>query len=263
MGGVPSGRRLSGSVAVGVVSALLSVTSLVVVGDARLTASAADTLASARLALVEVVEAIVPPFTLTGPSTEATEPVVSEVAEVAEVALFTVSAEGFHVASGTSTAGEGREVTFTVEVEPAAGADLLDVLATVEAALYDTERSWARDVRLVRVDDPAAARVRVLVASPATVDRICGAVGLSTNGRYSCWSGRLAALNSWRWENGAADFGDDLALYRRYLVNHEVGHGLGHGHVSCPGAGQLAPIMVQQSISTRGCVANGWPYPKP
>jgi hypothetical protein len=165
------------------------------------------------------------------------------------------------VATGTSSAGneEGPLLRFTVEVESELAIGLDEVVAAVEAALYD-ERSWARDVRFERVDDPALATVRVLVAAPATVDAMCGRVGLRTLGRYSCWTGRFTALNADRWVNGAADF-DDLELYRRYLVNHEVGHALGYRHARCASVGTLAPIMVQQTIGTGGCVANGWPYP--
>ncbi|MFP4311945.1 MAG: DUF3152 domain-containing protein [Nitriliruptoraceae bacterium] len=169
------------------------------------------------------------------------------------------TAEGFEVAAGGVAVGDGPEVTYTVELEPAVGEDLLAFTAAVEEALGDP-RSWSRRWRLVRVDDPSEAAVRVLLATPTTVDRLCGQVGLRTVGRYSCWTGRFAALNAWRWAEGAPDF-DDLTTYRRYLVNHEVGHALGFGHVGCEEPGAPAPVMMQQSMGTGGCVANSWPYP--
>jgi hypothetical protein len=172
-----------------------------------------------------------------------------------------VTPEGFHVVAGTAAAGDGEAETvrYTVELDPTLRADPDAVAATVEAALHD-ERSWARDRRLERIEDPDQADVRVLLAHPDEVDALCGAAGLDTEGRYSCWTGEFAALNAWRWEVGAHDF-DDLDTYRRYLINHEFGHGLGYGHVACPAPGELAPVMMQQSITTDGCVANGWPYP--
>ena len=112
-----------------------------------------------------------------------------------------------------------------------------------------------------RVADPAAADIRVVVATPGTVDRFCGRVGLDTGGRLSCWDGRRAMLNLNRWNTGVSPFHTDLEVYRRYLVSHEVGHGLGYGHVSCPGSGALAPVMMQQSKGLGGCQPNGWPYP--
>ena len=169
------------------------------------------------------------------------------------------TAEGFEVSPGTARQGSGAVVTYTVEREPAVGADLLALTAAVEEALNDP-RSWSRDHTLQRVEDPATADVRVLLATPSTVDRLCAEAGLDTEGRYSCWSGTFAALNARRWRQGAQDF-DELTTYRRYLVNHEFGHGLGHGHLECPAPGALAPVMMQQTIGTGGCEANGWPYP--
>jgi uncharacterized protein YabE (DUF348 family) len=169
------------------------------------------------------------------------------------------SSQGYLVAPGSNAAGSGPTVTYSVEVEAGLGLDPGSVAATVDAALLD-QRSWARDRRMERLSNPSSARIRVLVASPATVDRLCRAVGLDTGGYLSCWTGRFAALNVNRWRNGVPSF-SDIGVYRRYLVNHEVGHGLGFGHVGCPAQGALAPVMMQQSISLGGCRPNGWPHP--
>lgn len=152
----------------------------------------------------------------------------------------------------------GRTVRFSVEVEQGTGLDPDGVAAQVEAALYD-ERSWARDFELRRVA-PAAAEVHVVVGSPASTDRLCAEAGLDTNGWLSCWNGRVAAINLDRWQVGVGHV-EDLRQYRRYVVNHEVGHGLGYGHVDCPGRGELAPLMQQQTKSLDGCRANEWAHP--
>ena len=68
-------------------------------------------------------------------------------------------------------------------------------------------------------------------------------------------------INADRYLGGVGGYGAPLSVYRAYAVNHEVGHRLGKQHVSCPGGGQLAPVMQQQTISLQGCVANAWPYP--
>jgi len=164
------------------------------------------------------------------------------------------------VAGGSALAGSGPTHRYSVEVEPLLGLDVELVRAVIEEALHDEVRSWARTRTLQRVDDPRMARIRVVLASPETVDAICATVGLNTAGIFSCWTGRIAALNAWRWEVGAAGF-PDVASYRTYLINHEFGHALGYGHVSCPRSGAIAPVMMQQSKGLGGCTANGWPYP--
>jgi hypothetical protein len=170
-----------------------------------------------------------------------------------------ISPEGFQVVPGTAEAGSGPRVAYTVEVEPSVGVDPLSLAAAVEEALHDP-RSWANEAALQRVDDIDAASIRVVLAEPATVDELCGRAGLDTGGRFSCWNGTFAALNAMRWGSGASDF-DDLTTYRRYLINHEFGHGLGYGHLACEAPGALAPVMMQQTKGTDGCEPNGWPYP--
>jgi len=169
------------------------------------------------------------------------------------------SPEGFLIAPGGDVTGSGPRWRYTVEVEPATGLDLDAVADEISRALTDP-RSWVRTRTLERVDDPTLARIRLLVATPDTVDRLCGQVGLRTNGIFSCWNGRFAALNAWRWEVGARGF-DDISVYRTYLINHEFGHGLGYGHIGCPSPGGPAPVMMQQSKALDGCAPNGWPYP--
>lgn len=176
------------------------------------------------------------------------------------IAPVIMSPEGFQVVPGTAEAGSGPRVSYTVEVEPSVGIDPLSVAAAVEEALHDL-RSWSNDATMHRVDDVHEAAIRVVLAEPATVDRLCREAGLDTGGRFSCWNGTFAALNAMRWEQGAADV-DELTTYRRYLINHEVGHGLGYGHVDCGAPGELAPVMMQQTKGTGDCVANAWPYPE-
>jgi putative cell wall-binding protein len=188
------------------------------------------------------------------------EPFTAEVRSASRV-----SSEGWTVAGGTDApfGTAGTLWTFSVEVEPATGWDVDDVLPVVLDALAERDRGWTArgERRLQRIDDPGAARIRVVLATPATVDRHCAANGLNTAGAYSCWDGRRAMLNLTRWEQGSPHFAADLATYRRYLVNHEFGHGLGFGHTSCATAGAPAPIMMQQTKGTGACSPNGWPYP--
>jgi len=80
--------------------------------------------------------------------------------------------------------------------------------------------------------------------------------------RYSCRVGRYVIINQDRWRRGSPYFPGTLEQYRRMVVNHETGHWLGRGHAYCPGKGQPAPIMQQQSKGLSGCRVNPWPLPR-
>lgn len=160
-------------------------------------------------------------------------------------------------------AASGRTVRYTVEVEGGLGVDNAEVAATVQSVLLD-ERGWQKvdGVRFVNVT-PAEAKagervdIRVTLASPGLTDKLCAP--MRTLSQVSCWNGERSVLNFRRWALGDDSYGDDIARYRVYQINHEVGHGLGHQHRSCPAKGKRAPIMVQQTLTLGGCVA--WPYP--
>jgi Protein of unknown function (DUF3152) len=168
----------------------------------------------------------------------------------------------FTVVPGEAPApGAGTVRSVRVEVEQGLPVDG-EVFAQAVLTTLGDPRGWGQTdgVTFSRTaaDD---ASIRVVLASPATTDRLCAP--LQTESLYSCGNSvtGVAVLNFDRWVNGAADFGDDVATYRQYLVNHEVGHVLGHGHEPCPAPGAVAPVMVQQTISTDGCLPNGWPSP--
>jgi hypothetical protein len=160
-------------------------------------------------------------------------------------------------------ATSGRTVHYTVEVEGGLGVDAASVASTVQSVLLDS-RGWQKvdGIRFVNVT-PAEARqgaqvdIRVTLASPGLTDKLCAP--MRTLSQVSCWNGERSVLNLRRWVLGDDSYGSDVARYREYQVNHEVGHGLGHQHRSCPAKGERAPVMVQQTLSLGGCKA--WPYP--
>jgi hypothetical protein len=166
----------------------------------------------------------------------------------------------FDVVPGTVPApGAGPVTTVRVETEQGLPVDAQRFAGFVMDTL-DDPRGWGAGGRMTFVRTGADdAMVQVLLASPGTSDRLCSPI--DTIGELSCRSGNRAVLNFYRWVNGQEDYAGNPTGYRRYLVNHEVGHVLGHGHEPCPGAGMPAPVMQQQTLGLDGCTQNPWPYP--
>lgn len=186
----------------------------------------------------------------------------------------------------TEQVGEGTEKVFryTVEIENpldtnAYGGD--SAVAMLIESTLSNPLSWIKDPRFAfqHVENRDEANLHIQIASPNTVHRYCGHdIPLET----SCFTteGNRVILNEARWVRGAITFAGDLGSYRQYLINHEVGHALGYDHVPCPANGELAPVMMQQTLSLsnsvlesladpadyRGsedntCRFNAWPYP--
>ncbi|WP_324274163.1 DUF3152 domain-containing protein [Blastococcus brunescens] len=169
------------------------------------------------------------------------------------------------VVDGTSAVmGTGPLRRFIVEVEDGIGVAGAPFAGAVEATLGDP-RSWGSGGRnsfqRVGAAEVAAGQFdfRVSLVSPGSMETYCPGVG--TGGYTSCRYGDRAVINLARWATAVPHYEGDVATYRQYVVNHEVGHVLGNGHVDCPGPGQLAPVMVQQTLSLGGCAKNAWPYP--
>lgn len=82
--------------------------------------------------------------------------------------------------------------------------------------------------------------------------------------KLSCYNPTVSPpnvlINYYRWMNGSAHSKLSLTDYRIYVINHEVGHALGRGHVKkCTNPGKLVQVMMQQTISIGKCRPNPWP----
>lgn len=163
--------------------------------------------------------------------------------------------------------GRGQLYRFDLEVENGVtGVDRAEFASVVMAALTNP-KSWTAtgQVSLQRVASPSQADFHISLTTAMTVRNLCG---YTLPVETSCYDGSQSrvVLNVARWVRGAKVYAPDLATYRIYAVNHEVGHALGHNHAhQCLNSG-LAPVMMQQTIGTRTasgkiCQANPWPYP--
>ncbi len=206
----------------------------------------------------ETVPEPAPSTAAQGDSVEAEEPPVLKRSVVDEV--DSASGDMKTVEGESEPSGDGPTMRYAVEVEEELPGDPADFGDAVEMILGD-ERSWGAEgeASFARVAAKDEADFTVTLAAPDTVDELCAP--LSTNGRVSCSTGQQAIINQNRWVSGVEHFDGDLDTYRIYVINHEVGHVLGHDHVDCPGSGETAPIMQQQTLGLDGCEPNGWVNP--
>ncbi|NEW77713.1 DUF3152 domain-containing protein [Streptomyces rhizosphaericus] len=166
--------------------------------------------------------------------------------------------------------GRGQVMRYRVDVEKGLPLDGQLFAEAVHKTLND-DRSWGHGgVRTFERVSSGHADFVITLASPGTTAAWCAKSGLdTTEDNVSCDSASTerVMINAYRWAQGAKTFGDDkMHSYRQMLINHEVGHRLGHNHEICPKQGALAPVMMQQTkfLSTDGatCRPNAWPFPK-
>jgi hypothetical protein len=164
------------------------------------------------------------------------------------------------------TAGTLRR--FHVVIETGVPEDPTAFAAKLDKTLGDP-RSWiaGRTFRLQRVPQNANAEFAIHLATPETTRRLCASAGVDVRVEgvpyTSCRTFGKVILNLARWRESVPEYVNakiPLEVYREYVINHEVGHQLGHNHELCPGAGKPAPVMQTQTLGMRGCVPNSWPY---
>ncbi|MBA3338966.1 MAG: DUF3152 domain-containing protein [Geodermatophilaceae bacterium] len=221
----------------------------------------ASTEATSASALTEPSAQASAPVRTQAPATAEGEPAPATTPAAVESPPFVEQGTGqLTVVPGTSQVyGTGALRRFIVEVEDGINVDPVGFAAAVEVTLADP-RGWGADggMSFQRVDGDDY-DFRVSLVSPLNMETFCPGVG--TGGYTSCRYGERAVINLARWVTAVPDYAGDIETYRQYVVNHEVGHALGHGHEECPGVGELAPVMQQQTLGLDGCVKNPWPFP--
>jgi hypothetical protein len=249
---------------------LLTVATLVTLVDLALSTPGEPTGSAGSAAAAQVSSAAPQPVSdapgsLTAPAEGDIGPTETAAPAVGTEPYVEKGAGSVTVVDGTSQVyGSGPLHRFAVEIEDGINVDGAAFAQAVEATLGDP-RSWGNGGQMsfqrVGAAEVAAGEFdfKVSLVSPGSMETYCPGVG--TGGYTSCRYGDRAVINLARWATAVPHYDGDIATYRQYVVNHEVGHALGNGHVDCPGPGQLAPVMLQQTLSLQGCVKNAWPYP--
>ncbi len=168
-----------------------------------------------------------------------------------------LAAEASAASAGARRApGAGAAVTYSVTTRGAVYANLAEFKQQANQTLNDA-RGWSRmNVNFQEV--PIGGRFTLVLAEAGQLPTFSS--GCSS--LYSCRAGNFVIINQDRWMGATPSWngaGGSLRDYRHMVVNHEVGHWLGHGHQNCGGSGQSAPVMQQQSIDLQGCSFNPWP----
>ena len=127
------------------------------------------------------------------------------------------------------------------------------------ATVYADSRGWSNGILAFRHVDSGCEFTVWLTASSlmTTFGAIC-------DDYYNCQVGSNVVVNYDRWQSATDPWnatGQSLEEYRNLIINHETGHRLGFrdNNITCTQPGQLAPVMMQQSIALNGCSFNVWP----
>ncbi|WP_407452949.1 DUF3152 domain-containing protein [Bifidobacterium pullorum] len=144
--------------------------------------------------------------------------------------------------------------------------DLIEFANTVFSTLNDP-RGWPRAGVVFQESegadpnsDPNACSMTLTLAAADQMTSF----STECSDEYSCRVGNDVIINIDRWNNateGWLNAGGTVERYRTMVINHEVGHRLGHfdNELTCPAVNQPAPLMQQQSMDLLGCVPNEWP----
>lgn len=167
--------------------------------------------------------------------------------------------------TATESGNELITYTYCVASKGEVG-DLTEFANTVFSTLNDP-RGWPRAGVIFQENegadpnsDPNACSMTLTLAAADQMTSF----STECSDEYSCRVGNDVIINIDRWNNateGWLNAGGTVERYRTMVINHEVGHRLGHfdNELTCPAVNQPAPLMQQQSMDLLGCVPNEWP----
>lgn len=169
------------------------------------------------------------------------------------------------LAKAEQTASEsGNELityTYCVASKGEVG-DLTEFSDTVFSTLNDP-RGWPRAGAVFQEADGTDPNACSMTLTLAAADQMTS-FSTECSDEYSCRVGNDVIINIDRWNNateGWLNAGGTVERYRTMVINHEVGHRLGHldNETTCRAMNQPAPLMQQQSMDLLGCTPNEWP----
>ncbi|MGF7228814.1 MAG: DUF3152 domain-containing protein [Candidatus Saccharibacteria bacterium] len=148
--------------------------------------------------------------------------------------------------------------TYCTAVNGVSQDELPDLIGKL-AATYSDTRGWNDNGTVAFRHVASGCTYNVVIAAP----NLMTSYGAICDNYYNCQVGNSVIVNNDRWLYATDPWsktGQSLETYRLLIINHETGHRLGfYDNPTCPGPGQPAPVMMQQSIDLKGCVFNTWP----
>jgi hypothetical protein len=159
--------------------------------------------------------------------------------------------------AGSEASTQSRTYTYSLATRGTITTDTQYFALHVAQTLNDP-RGWSLGGAIEFRQVSGGGDFTVYLAEAATLPSF----GHPCSSMWSCRVGRNVIINQTRWQQATDSWraaGASLDSYRHYVVNHETGHWLGFGHAGCPGSGQAAPVMQQQSKGLNGCRHNTWP----
>ncbi|MFD6968553.1 DUF3152 domain-containing protein [Streptomyces sp. NPDC059949] len=156
---------------------------------------------------------------------------------------------------------EGRLLHYAIRLEDGTNLDLGEISEEIKGILADPRGWTGQGAASFQQVDKAPYDMLISLTSPKTTDALCAQLNAGdTRGEVNCGVAPHLVVNLKRWIELSPQYPGRAHAYRTLIINHEVGHVLGHGHRTCPGPGAPAPAMMQQFYGLKGCTPNPYVY---